>query len=201
MLQLIERYPTSTLLGRARPETLVRIPGVTTKTAETIIAAAKTSVASLTDPYTQLCIEAMASDLRQARERIEKHRRQIIAMMQDDPVIGIIASIPGIGNWSAICLRLELGYIERFHSFAALVRCRPPIPSSSKAEMASSAAGSACMYAGCPIGASILRIGSATSSVRRPWRNAQSVGGKTAPRYSLRKTLQKRSAPRLPREK
>jgi transposase len=121
VLQLIERYPTSTLLGRARPETLVRIPGVTTKTAETIIAAAKTSVASLTDPYTQLCIEAMASDLRQARERIEKHRRQIIAMMQDDPVIGILASIPGIGNWSAICLRLELGYIERFHSFAALV--------------------------------------------------------------------------------
>ncbi|MBL0177279.1 MAG: hypothetical protein IPP94_18875 [Ignavibacteria bacterium] len=46
-------HPTSTLLGRARPETLVRFPGVTTKTAETIIAAAKTSVASLTDPYTQ----------------------------------------------------------------------------------------------------------------------------------------------------
>ncbi|MBL0174801.1 MAG: transposase [Ignavibacteria bacterium] len=220
VLQLIERYPTSTLLGRARPETLVRIPGVTTKTAETIIAAAKTSVASLTDPYTQLCIEAMASDLRQARERIEKHRRQIIAMMQDDPVIGIMPASRGSGTGvRSVCVwssATSNGSIRLPH----WSRMSASIPSSSKAEMASSAAGISkrgnarvrailylcamaaerynpviaamaqrlkengkaprvrlvagmrgclawCMYAGCPIGASILRIGSATSSVRK----------------------------------
>ena len=121
VLHLLERYPTSAQLARARPETLARIRSVTLERAQMIVAAAANSVASLTDHYAQLCIEALVQELRTARERVEKHRRHIISLMENDTVVRILDSIPGIGVWSAICLRLEIGTIDRFPSFSALV--------------------------------------------------------------------------------
>ena len=121
VLTLLTRYSTSAHLARARAATLAQIPSLTQARATAIVAAAKKSVASLSDPYTQLCIETMVADLRQARERIAAEKRRVIELFGDDPVVRLLSSIPGIGTWSAICLRLELGTIERFPSSAALI--------------------------------------------------------------------------------
>jgi len=121
ILTLVKRYPTARQLARARPATLARIPYLTLTRARQIIAAAKESVASMTDVYAQESVRLLASELLHAKDTISVYKKRLITSFAQDPAVQILASIKGIGDWSAICLRLELGAIDRFRSSAALV--------------------------------------------------------------------------------
>jgi transposase len=121
ILTLVERYPTALKLGRSRASTVARIPYVTLKRAENMIAAAKTSVASQQDDCTSCTMQLLVHQILSLESTVKETKALLFRMMGNDPFVQILDSIPGIGKWSAICFRLEIGRIERFHSAEALV--------------------------------------------------------------------------------
>jgi transposase len=120
VLAVLERYPTAPQLARAKAETLARIPFVTAARAKELIAAARQSVAAQTDAYTATTITFMVKDIVHQMRAIKDLQQPLFAALQADPGVRAIKSIPGIGEWSAISLRIEIGLIERFPSAEAL---------------------------------------------------------------------------------
>lgn len=121
VLMLLLKHPTVETLKRARSATLARLPYITADRAESLIAAAKTSVASLRDTDTALVVRSLADEALRLDAQITSLKRQLIARMESDPEVKILVSIPGIGAWTATCIRLQCGSLARFHSDNALV--------------------------------------------------------------------------------
>jgi transposase len=121
LLQLLVVAPTAEVLGRADAETLARIPYLTRSRAQSLILAARKSVAALREPATATVVTTLAAEVRRLHEQIAKLKREVCRALKEDPVIPLLTSLPGIGPWTAACLRLEFGRFERFHSAAAVV--------------------------------------------------------------------------------
>lgn len=120
VLAVLERYPTAPQLARAKPDTLARIPYVTAARAKELIAAAKKSVGAQTDAFSAATVAFLAKELIHQRDAIEKLKRTLADAIKDDSGFRVIESIPGIGRWSALSLRIEIGLIDRFPSPEAL---------------------------------------------------------------------------------
>lgn len=121
VLRLLLRYPTAPALARARETAVAGIPYVSVAKARDLINAAKTSVAALRQPEVGTTIEILAREILRHEEVIAAYKKQLIATLADDPVGAILRSLPGVGAWTAVVLRLEIGDFARFHSAAALV--------------------------------------------------------------------------------
>jgi len=107
-------------LKRARPTTLARIPYVTLPRASALVQAAKESVAALRDPYHGEVIQRLAGEILRQQKEIAAGKQRLIRSLERDPEVQLCASLPGIGLWTAVVLRLECGSLARFHSEAAL---------------------------------------------------------------------------------
>jgi len=121
LLTLLARYPTATKLARAKPETLARIPFLTLDRARTLVGEAKVSVAAQGDDDTGTAVAFLAREIVRAGRTIDDVRENLCADLRGDEGVRILISIPGIGLWSAVCLRLEIGPIERFPAPGSLV--------------------------------------------------------------------------------
>lgn len=121
VLHLLERYPTVTRLARARHASVAKIPYIKQELVVALIANARTSVSSQRDDVTGKAVTFLVEELQRLESTIGILQESLKKMMSDDPIIAILCSIPGIATWSAICLRLEIGRIERFISPEALV--------------------------------------------------------------------------------
>ncbi len=121
LLAVLRRYPLASQLARARAATLAALPYVTADRAAELIAAAKTSVASLTDPETALVIQDLVKELQRLEASIAGRKKILEQRLKDDPEVRRMRSIPGIGPATAVCLRLEAGTLTRFRSANALV--------------------------------------------------------------------------------
>ena len=119
--RVLLRYPTAERLGRARTTTLAQIPYLTAERAERIVEAARSSVASLCDPATEATIRSLIRWLGELDEEINRGKAALIARMEGDVEVRRLTTIPGIGAWTAVLLRLEYGSFKRFHSAAAVV--------------------------------------------------------------------------------
>jgi transposase len=120
MLIVLKRYPSAPRLARAKPGTVAQIPYVTQQRAKELIAAAKQSVASETDAYTSAAVVYLAMDIIHQRSVAKEMQQTLVSAMKDDPGFRTIMSIPGIGEWAALTLRIEIVRIERFSSAEAL---------------------------------------------------------------------------------
>jgi hypothetical protein len=120
VLAVLERYPTAPQLARVKPDTLARIPYVTTARAKELITAARQSVGAQTDAFSAATVAFLAKELIHQRDAIEKLKRTLADAIKDDIGFRVIESIPGIGRWSALSLRIEIGLIDRFPSPEAL---------------------------------------------------------------------------------
>ena len=69
VLELTKEYPTPTQVLEASPEELAEIPYVSKEKAESIVAAARTSMVSQTDEETGLTLSPIAEDLLRLRFR------------------------------------------------------------------------------------------------------------------------------------
>jgi transposase len=121
LLRLLVVAPTVEALGRAQSATLARIPYLTAERAARLILAARRSVAALREPATATVVTALAEEALRLQEKIAQLKREVVRALKDDPVLPLLTTIPGIGPWTAACLRLEFGRFERFHSAAAVV--------------------------------------------------------------------------------
>jgi transposase len=120
-LRLIKQYPTPSEVVEAGPETLSEIPYVTEKKARGIVEAARTSVASQTDEDTALTLSLTAEDLLRLEKRIDRLKERLWNRVRDRRAPRLLASIEGIGKWSAAVLYCEIGDITRFSSAKKLI--------------------------------------------------------------------------------
>ena len=121
LLRGLEEYPTSPLLAQASPAAVARIRYVTLPRANTLVAAAQASVAALRDPATGTVVATLAQEVRRLHQQIETLKQQLIQQYAADPTVPLLTSLPGVGAWTAVCLRLEYGAFTRFPSAAAVV--------------------------------------------------------------------------------
>jgi transposase len=121
VLALVRKYPTADKLARARVKSVAKIRYVSQRKAAKLIAAAQASVGSQEDAFTAEAMRLLVNQICAWERLIEKTQKTVIRMVGDDPLVHILESIPGIGVWTAVCLRLEIGDITRFRSPEALV--------------------------------------------------------------------------------
>lgn len=121
VLHLLAKYPTVTELSGADPAGVGGIPHIGMARARTLTESAKKSIAAQRDRFTSASMKLLAMQLLQLKELEAQAKKELCETMKDDEGIRIMSSIPGIGLWTAVCLRLEIGAIDRFSSAEALV--------------------------------------------------------------------------------
>ena len=107
--------------GKSNPEKLAEIPYVSKEKAESIVAAARTSVASQTDEETGLTLSLIAEDLLRLEKRIDRLKERLWDRIKDRQAPHLLKSIGGIGKWGATVLYCEIGDITRFDSADQLI--------------------------------------------------------------------------------
>ena len=119
LLELLRSYPTAKELAQANIEQLTKIPYVNTDKARKILHQARQSVASATDPVSGGMIRTVIAEI--------IHREKVIAICKKSliencslPDVELLASIPGIGKFSAVGLIIEIGTWLRFSSAAKM---------------------------------------------------------------------------------
>ncbi len=115
VLTLLTRYPTAPKLSNAKVISVARIPYITSARAEELVTRAKQSVASATDNITGELIGATVKQILNLKEAI-KSQTKIMAKECSLPEIDLLKSFPGIGDFSAIGLFLEIQSVKRFLS-------------------------------------------------------------------------------------
>lgn len=108
LLRLLADYPVADDLASASIEDIAKIPYVSVKRAENIIAAAKESVASATDSPTQVIMKALVNQILELDRSIQTLKKEA-ATFVNVPEIALITSIKSIGVMSAVGLYIELG--------------------------------------------------------------------------------------------
>jgi transposase len=121
VLEILMEYPTASHLARARVSSLCKINRVTKIRAAKLIENSKKSVASQVDQQTAITIAFLAKEILGHNQKTKDLSKDLLDSMKEDQAIKIIDSIPGIGLWTAMVLRLEYGSIERFYSADAAV--------------------------------------------------------------------------------
>lgn len=124
---VLERYPTALQLSRAREATIESIPHMKVGRAAAMIAEAKASVASQTDPATAETIRMLIGSIRDYDRRIEDGKKGLYEILQADPntptaqAVRLLESMPNIGSWTAIIIACEIGDISRFSGHRSLI--------------------------------------------------------------------------------
>ena len=113
MLQLLQKYPTSKHLAKARLSSIEKIPYIKKQQAVTLHCLAVESVASRAGEYEGPLIVSLATELLNKRTLIAEQKR-VLENFRDDDRINLLCSIPGIGHYTAVCMLLEIEDISRF---------------------------------------------------------------------------------------
>ena len=115
MLLLVNKYPSSSKLARAKETTLAKIPYISHKRACSIIADAKLSVGSVDDLTTGFIIKSAVEQILHLKNKIDQHKQYMINRC-DLPEVKLLESFQGIGTYSAIGLVLNIISVDRFPS-------------------------------------------------------------------------------------
>jgi transposase len=121
ILRVCQQYPTAEVLARCQLTTLAAISHVGADKAQRLRAAAQESTAALSGPGTAAAMCLLVDEQLHLDDRIDTLQRSIITMMEDDPRVRLLDSIPGIAAWSAVALVLEIGDPVRFTDVRQLV--------------------------------------------------------------------------------
>lgn len=119
MLKLLLQYPTAAELKKARAKSVAKIPYVSMQRAQQLIADAKRSVASATDPVTAQLVSATAGQVLHLKKTIAS-QTDMMAAQCDLPEVQQLKTFPGIGDTSAIGLMIEIQSAARFKTVKKL---------------------------------------------------------------------------------
>jgi transposase len=115
LLHLINQYPASSQLARAKETTLAKIPYISHKRACVIISDARQSIGSADDEAIAFIIKSVVKQILHLKNKIEQHKLYMITRC-DLPEVKLLQSFKGIGVYSAIGLVLNIVSIDRFPS-------------------------------------------------------------------------------------
>lgn len=121
VLHLLDRYPTAAELQRVRPTTLAKIPYVTVARAKTLVQAAQQSIAGLQGAHVGQVVRTLVHEWLRLETQSTTLKQQLISEFATDPEVRRLRTLIGVGAWTAVVIRLELGTLTRFHSAAAVV--------------------------------------------------------------------------------
>lgn len=121
VLTLLQEYPTTGQLGRARVATVARLPQITLARAELLVAAAKSSVGALQDEDAGATVAYLAAEAHRLDAQVVAAKAYLGQRLQADPLVRRLVTIPSIGLWTAVVLRLEIGTFTRFENVASLI--------------------------------------------------------------------------------
>jgi len=113
VLKLLKQYPTAKKLSRAKVATVAKIPYLTKDRVKKLILAAKDSVASSQDDFTGQLVTSTIDHILQIKKTI-KAQVKILANNCKMPEVELLKTYPGISDYSAIGLMLELQTVGRF---------------------------------------------------------------------------------------
>lgn len=108
MLRVLEKYPTAQHLSKAKPETLAKIPFITRDKAEKLIAIAAEESGSRCGEAIEQTMALLIAQMRYVTDACTKLEKIMTANIGDDPMVGLINSIRGIGPVSAIGLAINM---------------------------------------------------------------------------------------------
>ncbi|MFC1853781.1 IS110 family transposase [candidate division CSSED10-310 bacterium] len=115
LLRLLEECPTAADICQASEQSLSTIPYLSDYRAGELISQATNSVASTQSPAMGTIIKGAVRQIQTLTENIKVHVSLIMEQCQL-PEIELLKTIPGISDYSAICLYLEIGDVNRFPS-------------------------------------------------------------------------------------
>lgn len=115
LLRVILRYPTARHLSKARVTALTSIPYLNEQKALSLISRAKASVAASTDDVTANLVVSLIKEIIGLSRLINKQSK-FIADNCNLPEIEILKSFPGIADYSAIGLLLNIYPTDAFSS-------------------------------------------------------------------------------------
>lgn len=115
VLKLSMAYPGADKLKKARETSVAKIPRVTGQRARDLIAKARQSVASATDPVTQQLIVATARQILHLKKTIATQKQHMCKQCRV-PEVQLLKSFTGISDWSAVGLLIEIQTVKRFAS-------------------------------------------------------------------------------------
>jgi len=125
IIDLLERFPTAIELANARVAAVDAIRNVLPDRAARLVAAARESVASLIGPAARATITLLIAQWRDLTRTIDAGKTTIATLIVEDPLhreqARLLATLPGIGEWTAQILTLELGDFARFRDDRTLV--------------------------------------------------------------------------------
>lgn len=113
VLKLIRRYPTALQLSRARVTSIARIPYITMKRAQRLVAEARATVASATDEVMVELIPSLVAQIQHLHLTIERQTDRLVDHCQFLEVV-LLKTFKGISDYSAVGLLIEIGAIQRF---------------------------------------------------------------------------------------
>ena len=119
ILAVLKKYSSSAALAKCKAEQLIKINHVTVEKAETLIAKAKSSVSSRTNPMQEFLIKSLAGQIQDKQELIEEHKSYLAQSCKGNEVT-LLQSIPGIAAYSAAAIMIEIEDVKRFASPAQL---------------------------------------------------------------------------------
>lgn len=115
VMKLLLHYPTAKQLARAREKTVAKIPYVTIERAQTLITAAKNSVASSVDDISAQLVISTATHILDLKKTLAAQTK-LMANQCDLPEVRLLKTFIGIGDNLAVGLMIEIQNISRFKS-------------------------------------------------------------------------------------
>jgi transposase len=114
VLLFLRKYPTVNSVVRIRAATLAKIPGITEVKANSLLTAAKESIAAYRDIVAGYSMQHIVEEILSLNKNIAQLKKHLIAYVAKDALVQKLVTIPGIAEWSAIGLIVEIGDIRKF---------------------------------------------------------------------------------------
>ena len=115
LLKLLLKYPTAALLSKATLSSVKAIPYISESRARELVNNANKSVASAIDKVTEQLIISTVKQIIHLKSLI-KSQTEMMAKECSVEEVNLLKSFPGISDYSAIGLILEIQTVERFSS-------------------------------------------------------------------------------------
>lgn len=113
VLKLVIEYPTADTLSRGHVSKISKIPYITEEKAKKLKQKAKKSVASASDNINAEMLKDLAKNILSYKEKIKKWEDKLISKCNLEEV-RLLTTIPGIAEYTAVGLMLNMGSVEKF---------------------------------------------------------------------------------------
>lgn len=120
VLEVLKKYPSAKRIAKLKTEQLSKINHVDHDKAKSIISKAKSSVSSRDNTTTEFLIKSFALQIIEKQQLIIQHKK-FLEQTCKGPEVTLLTSIPGVGNYSAAALMIEIENIHRFVTPSQLV--------------------------------------------------------------------------------